>query len=545
MHTVYLLPVPFQGAGAYLPFEVETYFDGNQRKFVATHFAEWCTSPKATFRSGVEVLSWTGVPIARAVEVAASQSSGSNPAARQVNGLKRLTQRPLGTVSPPDEEWVIVGYRTSTGKDEEVRIEWRVLPSLPPENGSKPSRPDSKISLAHEVDQHRQMRKLISAPHIVTKSAELARAADKTRFLKAKTDTTMVDDFKVKIVKTGKGVEYGYVRIFRFSMEEPEAFVEEFKRLLGSLPANGLIIDLRDNPGGKIVAAERLLQLLTPRRPIEPERLYFINTPLTLELCKLQAKGYDLFSWVPSIDRAMETGATFSASFPINSQADYCNDLEQVYRGPVVVVTNANTYSAAEFFAAGFQDHHIGTILGVDNVTGAAGAHVKDYDALRKFFEKWRDSPLRPALPNQAGMQIALRRSARVGLHAGAEVEDFGVTPDVPYRMTLRDLLEENADLIVYACSLFSALTVEVKPTPAGLRLDIATKAIKWIDGTMKRINEIDVLVDWRIKHSRKNTGKAVSILLDRSAEGRPIEIHGYVSMPRSADRKLIAVQRV
>ena len=29
--------------------------------------------------------------------------------------------------------------------------------------------------------------------------------------------------------------------------------------------------------------------------------------------------------------------------------------------------------SAAEFFAAaGFQDHHIGTILGVDNATGAA-----------------------------------------------------------------------------------------------------------------------------------------------------------------------------
>jgi C-terminal processing protease CtpA/Prc len=549
MHTRYFLPTPFQSAGAYLPFDVETYFDGNERKFVATHFAEWCPSPKATFRSGVEVLSWNGVPTARAVETSANQSSGSNPAARRANGLMRLTKRSLGTLSPPDEEWVIVGYRTSNGKDDEVRIDWRVFPALPPENGSQTGKPGSKIttiSLAHEVDQHRQIRKLVSAPHIVTKSAKLARAADKKRFLEGKTDTVMVDDFKAKIVKSGKReVEYGYIRIFKFSMEEPEAFVGEFKRLLSCLPANGVIIDVRDNPGGKIMAAERILQLLTLRRPIEPERLYFINTPRTLELCKLQAAGYDLFSWIPSIARAMETGATFSASFPINSEADYCNDLEQVYRGPVVLVTNALTYSAAEFFAAGFQDHHIGTILGVDNATGAAGAHVKDYDTLRKFFEKARDSPLRKALPNQAGMTTALRRSVRVGLHAGAEVEDFGVTPDIPYRMTRRDLLEENADLIGYACKLFSALTVQVKSTPDGLRLNITTEEIRWTDGTLKRINEIDVLVDWRIKHSRRNTKKAASILLDRSAEGRPIEVHGYVRMPRSADRNLIAVRRV
>jgi hypothetical protein len=259
----------------------------------------------------------------------------------------------------------------------------------------------------------------------------------------------------------------------------------------------------------------------------------------------LQAKGYDLSSWIPSIARAMETGATFSASFPISSEANYCNDLEQVYRGPVVLVTNALTYSAAEFFAAGFQDHRIGTILGADDATGAAGAHVKDYDAIRKFFATARDSPLRKALPNQAGMTVALRRSVRVGLHAGAEVEDFGVTPDIPYRMTRDDLLKENVDLVQYACSLLSALTVRLEPTSDGPRLEIATEEVRCKDGTMRRINEIDVLVDWRISCSIKLTRKTGPILLDRSAEGRPIEIHGYIRMPGSADRDLIAVRRV
>jgi len=549
MHTRYFLPTPFQGAGAYLPFDVEPYFDGDKRKFLATHFAEWCAPPKASFHSGVEVLSWNGVPIARAVEMAANQSSGSSPAARRANGLMRLTKRSLGTLSPPDEEWVVVGYRTSNGRDDEVRVEWRVFPILPPEIGSGSGRPGAKnteVSLAHEVDQHRQIRKLVSAPHIVTKSTKSARAVEKRRLLEAKADTVMVDDFKAKIVRGKESrVDYGYIRIFKFSMEEPEAFVQEFKRLLCCLPPNGLIIDVRDNPGGKIVAAERLLQLLTPRRPVEPERLYFINTPRTLELCQLQAKGYDLSSWIPSIARAMETGATFSASFPINSQPDYCNDLEQVYRGPVILVTNALTYSAAEFFAAGFQDHRIGTILGADDATGGAGAHVKDYDALRKFFEGARDSPLRKALPNQAGMTLALRRSVRVGLHAGAEVEDFGVAPDIPYRMTRSDLLNENVDLIQYACTLFSALSVDVRSTRDGLCLDISTEEVKCSDGTMRRINEVDVLVDWRMAKSTRAARKAVSIPLDRSAAGRPIEIHGYIRMPGAAGRNLIAVRRV
>jgi len=170
---------------------------------------------------------------------------------------------------------------------------------------------------------------------------------------------------------------------------------------------------------------------------------------------------------------------------------------------------------------------------------------VKDYEALSKFFEKSLNTPLKKSLPKKAGMMIALRRSARVGLHEGAEVEDFGIAPDVPYRMTRSDLLDENADLIAYACGLFSALTVKIEPTRDGPRLDIATKAIRWVDGTMKKINEIDVLVDWRVKHKQKDVGRNVSIPLDPSAAGRPIEIQAYIRMPRSTDRNLIAVRRV
>ena len=544
LHTRYFLPSPFQGATAFLPFDIESYFEQGRRKYLATHFAAWYTSPKSTFRPGVEILYWNGTPIARAVDIAGRQSAGTNPAARHANGLMRMTKRPLATLPPPDEEWVILGYRTRNGAHE-VRIKWNVLPELPPEGGRRRSHA-KELSLAHDVDYVRQARKLIHAPHIVTKSMRIARAADRKAFLSTRTDTIMVDHFRAEVHKrkNGRG-EFGYIRIFKFPAEHPRPFVKEFERLLGQLPANGLVIDVRDNPGGKILAAEQLLQLLTSRRPIVPERLYFINTPLTLRLCQLQAKGYDLGSWISSIERSMETGATFSAGFPISSRPNYCNEFGQVFHGQVVLVTSALSYSAAEFFAAGFQDHRIGTVLGVDSSTGAAGAQVKDYNALRKMFKKVPDSPFKRQLPKQAQMTAALRRSTRVGVHAGAEVEDFGVTPDVLYRMTRRDLLKANADLIEYAGSLLDALAVRPEVTKGGIRLHISTRKIRWADGATRRINEIDVFVDWVLTDSKVLRNESISLSLGPSAVGRRIEIQGYLRIPGSTERHLIVVWRI
>ena len=44
---------------------------------------------------------------------------------------------------------------------------------------------------------------------------------------------------------------------------------------------------------------------------------------------------------------------------------------------------------------------------------------------------------------------------------------------------------------MLFLAQLFSALTVQVKSTPDGLRLNITTEEIRWTDGTWKRINEI------------------------------------------------------
>jgi C-terminal processing protease CtpA/Prc len=175
-------------------------------------------------------------------------------------------------------------------------------------------------------------------------------------------------------------------------------------------------VDVRDNGGGHIHAAEFALQTLTPRR-ITPEPVQFINTPLNLRICTghQDDPSLDLGAWLPSMEQALETGAAFSGAFPITPE-DGANALGQQYSGPVVLITNARCYSATDIFAAGFQDHQIGPVLGTDENTGAGGANVWTHELLSALLEDDRNTPYAP-LPKGAGMRVSIRRTLRVGPH--------------------------------------------------------------------------------------------------------------------------------
>ena len=80
LHTNYLLPAPFADKIAYLPFDIEEYFDQGQPHYIATHMMQGFSH--AHFKSGVEVKTLNGVPIRRAVDISADEHAGSNLAAR-------------------------------------------------------------------------------------------------------------------------------------------------------------------------------------------------------------------------------------------------------------------------------------------------------------------------------------------------------------------------------------------------------------------------------------------------------------------------------
>jgi C-terminal processing protease CtpA/Prc len=433
VHTSYMLPKPFADAVAVLPFRIESCLAGKKRKYVVSSVIPGCE--QGSFKKGVEVVSWNGVPIERAAVIAGARSGGSNPEAQHAKGLARLTTRPLVRMSPPDEEWVTVGYRDEERQTGEARFDWRVL-----------ERPDyikvQPATMSLEVDLLRQVRTVLFAKQTVEPD-----------------DRRLTGVFARRTIKTPRG-KVGYIRIFTFNVV-PNKFVARFKNLLKGLPQSGLIVDVRDNGGGHTAAGERLLQLLGATRPIEPERLYLINTPRMLELCRLQKSNrrfgpQGLKPWLKSLEQAAESGAQFSASFPY-TDPKLCNKLKKPsYHGPVVVITNALSYSTTEFFAAGVQDHGLGQILGTDKRTGGGGANVKTHADLYNSFDS-SDSPFKQP-PHGSSFTVAFRRSQRVGKRSGHEVEDFGVSPDVIHAMTATDILGSNEDLIRRAAEILAEM---------------------------------------------------------------------------------------
>jgi cytosine/adenosine deaminase-related metal-dependent hydrolase len=517
LHTNYLLPAPFRGRTAFLPFLVERYFDpegdGGGEHYIVTKVAASLTHP--TFVPQVEVLHWNGTPIRRAVDANARQQAGSNRAASFARGLDALTIRPLVRSLPPDDDWVVVTYRGLDRAVREIRLDWQVATAGPAGDGTGLGSATASVGaraaegLDIEVLAVSEAKKMLFAPKAVEAAADIASPSATTRVAVGDDDvaTSMPTVFRARPVTTPAG-RFGHIRIFTFSVQDADTFVAEFVRLAERLPQEGLVVDVRGNGGGLIYASERLLQVLTPR-DIAPEPAQMTTSPLMLDLCRRHAPSpldptFDLTPWVTSLGQAVTTGAQYSNAFTITDPAS-ANAVRQRYHGPVVLVTDALCYSATDIFAAGFQDHAIGPVLGLDGNTGAGGANVWTHE----LFKVLLDSPppgdgARPPAPNPfvdlpagAGFRASVRRTLRVGTErGGTPVEDLGIVPDVPYLLTRDDIVGSNDDLLARAGELLAAL-------PA-FTLDLAEPAETRPDGRVRLrlrtagVDRVDIAFDGR-----------------------------------------------
>lgn len=537
LHTNYLLPQPFAGKVAYLPFLLEKASDDVGEHYLVTSMVTGFTAPG--FGLGVEVTHWNGVPIGTAVEVNGLRLAGSNRAASLARGLDSLTIRPLTMQLPPEEAWIDVTYLGTDGAEHETRVAWEVADNLPPMADLDALTPAATAAaLDLDADERGRARKLLYHPEVVRLESEQAAADGQLPAPQSAADadvpTTMPSVFRARAVTTPHGT-FGQIRIFTFSVQDPVAFRDEFVRLIAQLPQQGLIVDVRGNGGGHLYASEFTLQTLTPRS-ITPEPVQFLATPLNLALCRRHAdgnQGIDLGPWFASLDQAIEIGATFSAAFPI-TPADGANEVGQTYHGPVVLVTDARCYSATDFFAAGWADHQIGPILGVDERTGAGGANVWTHQLLRQLAGGAADFPY-AALPKGANMRVAIRRGLRVNDLAGTPVEDLGVEPTVRHAMTRDDVLHGNVDLLAKAGEILAALPVrrlELSVTSAGAGLTIELTTVG--------IDRVDVYVDGRPVASPDVAGAPVTVTAT-GATGAVVLAEGFSGGELVASRRAVA----
>ena len=475
LHTIYVLPRPYRDMTAVLPFLVEQYFTTHNKKhvahFIVTRVASSLQHP--TFKPGVEIVYWNGVPIETAIRNNGELQGGSNLAARFARGLGTLTIRPLIRSVPPDEQWVVVGYRDEQGNTLELRLPWELR--TPPTSlvndpasgsgrasrsvGARSARLGSRVAptaLRAALGVDIQLEAVNGTKRDLyardaTEAAVRVRQRERTRE-KVGEDlpTSYPGIVRARPVQTKSG-EFAYLRIFSFNVQDADDFVKEIQRLLGRLPQRGLIIDVRNNGGGLIMAAEQLLQLFTSRH-IEPSRAQFIASPVTLSLAEHHSPSsvfadFSLAPWLESIQRAAITGERHSTAHPLTPE-DRANAIGQKYRGPVTLIADALCYSATDMFVAGFQDHEIGTIIAVDENIGAGGANVWEYDFLQELLPK-----AFPALPGECALRVAIRRTLRVGKNAGVPLEDLGISlaHEQRYHMTKSDVLNGNVDLLEFA----------------------------------------------------------------------------------------------
>ncbi len=543
LHTNYLLPQPFADKVVFLPFDIEEYFDEGTPHYVVTHLVPGFIHRH--FKKGVEITMWNGVPIDRAIEVSANQHAGSNLPARHARGVDGLTVRALRRSLPPDAMWVVIGFKDVNGVDRELKQKWLVSPMLPDLSDQDVDRSNLSIAACQaidiEADIKQRARKMLYAPSVI------AQEKSKRKFGRASKDSLTIDTnmpgvFSAKTVTTPHG-KYGYIRIFTFSVQDPRVFIDEFSRLIASAPKEGLILDVRGNGGGHIYASEGLLQLLTPFE-VSPEPTQFINTPLNARICQRHRRdrvGIDLGPWFESIRDSIKTGATYSRGFPITPR-EFANNRGQEYHGPVVLITDARCYSATDIFAAGFKDHNIGHMLGVEANTGAGGANVWTHDLISTLLRLPapvdRNSPYKQ-LPQGANMRVSIRRTLRVGEQSGTPVEDLGVTPDSLHRMTKNDVLNLNEDLINEAAQILKRKPVRslevLRTRQFGSTLSIHTKTFG--------IDRLDFYLDQVPLESltiRNGDSPRINLEVDNQITLLSrLRIHGFKNGAHVATRKL------
>jgi len=198
----------------------------------------------------------------------------------------------------------------------------------------------------------------------------------------------------------------------------------------------------------------------------------------------------------------------------------------QKYFGPVVLITDARCYSATDIFAAGFQDHAIGPVLGVDDTTGAGGANVWTHGLLRALRNLPPDTATPYAeLPKKTDMRVSIRRTLRVGALSGTPVEDLGVRSDVRHEMTRRDVLEGNVDLLDAAGALLAGLPVR----RLGLTSSMAADGTLTLQLDLSGIDRVDVYVDGRPRGSSDVGDGASTLTFPDEAGATTVQVQGFL----------------
>lgn len=273
------------------------------------------------------------------------------------------------------------------------------------------------------------------------------------------------------LFQTSSGSKIGYLRIDTFSFMDQEAnkMMEDIMDALKVFNehSSALVLDTTDNGGGLLYYMYGILSTLVDdqdhpfvvpieRQIVTPEDAYYAAVELKLEkLEQMIAQAGEAFKgqtepeeekpihgfpinkfykqqntrYFQQIIKSHETGEALSAPL-------YCLGIDKIYphpkvqyKKPIIVLVNEMDFSCADFFPAILQDNKRAVIFGTR--TAGAGGSVHRY-----------------TYPSRFGLNVITLTGSIAYRPDGTTLENLGVTPDVPYSITERDIRENYKDYI-------------------------------------------------------------------------------------------------
>jgi hypothetical protein len=158
---------------------------------------------------------------------------------------------------------------------------------------------------------------------------------------------------KDKAISVTGGEDIVTLRISSFEGDSYDGIDTAFDDVVTRNP-RGLIIDLRDNPGGTYISGRVAAHLIER----EISMGVFFNREARTRVLKGELGGF------PSV-RSIASEAEFNSLIRDHGAfVGVVDPVPPVYHGPVVVLTNARTASACEPLVAGLQENRRATIVG-------------------------------------------------------------------------------------------------------------------------------------------------------------------------------------
>lgn len=181
--------------------------------------------------------------------------------------------------------------------------------------------------------------------------------------------------------------DYGYVRITQFQDRTGEDLAKTLKALheQNKAPLKGLVLDLRNNPGGLLDAAVGVSAAFLPANDL----VVYTEGRIADSQMRLNADPRD---------------------YARRGKTDYLRNLPDEYKKlPIVVLVNAGSASASEIVAGALQDHKRATIMGI---------------------QSFGKGSVQTILPMNNGSAIKLT-TARYFTPNGRSIQAKGIVPDI------------------------------------------------------------------------------------------------------------------